>query len=233
MTSPTISQTTDTPTVTSRALVEAIISTDKGGLARGRLKWMASQKVPAAVREYLQELDAALDRPNFPRYQHPVDSVRPVLNRQPLTVGEVAWLSSLPTDPEQVSYKAACQLAQLAARVASSMSIPASDRQLVADRWEPVQDAYDRREAEHLKARQYPTLPDPTVALAHLIAAETDELSDSERTFRARELVDTINKKMTENRQQNYDVAQRILDDVDQRVADRTSTTATTTQGDD
>lgn len=217
-------------TLTSRQLADTLIGIDANpGLAAGRLRYYAAQPdVPAATRDYADAVARGLSAANVANsYRHPAADVRPALASQrqkELTPADLAWLSSLPTDPYKVSYADASQLAQLVNNLSSDA--PATNRQLLAHHWEPVRDAHDRRQAQHALSRTYVNLPDPTGAIAGIVGIETNELSPTECTLRGQEITETINRAMVDNRHRDRAYANSIIAEVDRRVRERTSTEA-------
>ncbi len=218
-------------TLTSRQLADTLIGIDASpGLAAGRLRYYAAQPdVPAVTRDYAEAVARGLSVADVAKsYRHPAADVRPVpasqQRQKELTPADLAWLSSLPTDPNKVSYADASQLAQLVNNLSSDA--PATNRQLLAHHWEPVRDAYDRRQVQHALSRTYVTLPDPTHAIAGIVGIETNELSPTECALRGEEIAETIHQAMIDNRHRDRAYADSIITEVDRRVRERTSTEA-------
>lgn len=221
-----------------------VIAAENTGVNRGRVLHYLTQARetphPPEVVDFLQALHAAAVQAATAStpYRHPRDTVRPIKTEaHPLTAVDVAWLNALPADPAQISFGDACQLAAMAAAEPDgkatgfgkvSDGYTPADRRLIEQRWKPVEDAYDRRAAEHtLTASKSPvTLPNPTSALSALIAEETTELSASECSLRALEMAETAKAEMDSRLERTLAAAQQTIADIDQRATARTATEA-------
>jgi hypothetical protein len=216
----------------SRTFADALIDSDTSRVAVGRIRYIAQSAdlPPLAVSHVNEVADAAIRAlPTIRPYHHPADGYIPHLTVEPeLSAADFAWLETLPADPNAVSYDDARHLASLAAR-ADNVKTKTSERLLVQQRWLPVRDAYDKREAQHTLARNYGTIPDPVDALAELIRKETaDEVTDRECVARAVELRNHIIDEINSRRERSREIALKTIADIEDQAAQRSATTAPT-----
>ncbi|MGV0624962.1 hypothetical protein [Mycolicibacter minnesotensis] len=216
----------------SKIFADALIDSDKSRVAAGRIRYIAhsADLPPLAVSHVNDVADAAIRTlPTIPPYHHPADGYIPHLTVEPeLGPADFAWLETLPADPNAVSYDDARHLASLAARI-DNIKTKTSERLLVQQRWLPVRDAYDKREAQHALAREYGTIPDPVDALAELIREETtDEISDRECVARAVELRNRIFDEINSRRERSREIALKTIADIEDQAMQRSATTAPT-----
>ncbi|OQQ29120.1 hypothetical protein A4U94_03650 [Prescottella equi] len=213
----------------------SLITMDNTGLNRGKVKSLVDggrpkrlndAPYPTAVREFLdgflqsmlaQDVDAATLR-------HPAeDAARSAPVYPPsvtaLEAPDLAWLQRLPK-AEEISYADAVQLARFAQ---FPFGMNSSSKRLVESLWQPVNELYDARVAEAMKAKTVRPLfkiPSPVGAVAVAIENEHPYLTPEEARGRAEELVD---EALAERRAIN-DRRRAEADSSAAKVADRKRT---------
>lgn len=228
--------------VTARDLI-GTITLDNTGLNRGRVSRLIERAVggggrrraPESVAAYLRELSASLsaDAPP-PPFSHPRDAARArrlgaakAPQGGSLSPSDIAWLSGLPVDPEQVSYDDAVHLATLRNAV-NSLDPHDGDRRLIEQRWTPVAEVFDRRslDAELGGIQTLPLLPNPARAVADLLGAELTELNEAELFTRAESMVKEAFELRQGRHQKRVETAQRRRGELDQQAVARRSTSS-------
>jgi hypothetical protein len=152
---------------------------------------------------HVQALRAMIpDRPPRKHYDNPTSvGARPAAVIEPLTASDVAWLERLPTDPKDVSYDDARQLARLDGEFKS-----AGDRRLVRSILDPVRRYHNTLEAQ-AALENVTNNPAPVVQrgaalqmLSDAIRSETGDVLTSEEVHSraAVMLDDALNKAASE-----------------------------------
>lgn len=172
---------------------------------------------------------AAIQPPTSPEvYVHPEHDQRAVLVGErgsrtgapthELSPTDLAWLSRLPTDPAQISYNDAVELAALAR--ASSTFADRSSARLIQSVWAPVKEVHDAREAEvALRNAQRPMIQAPSTVLgglAETVAQENPTLQFDEATMRANNMLREALDKRSAARDEQVALAREAV----QRAAD-------------
>jgi len=164
---------------------------------------------PVSHHRFLADMAAQADGASQQRretYQHPMDDPRARSARaiEGLTPSDIAWVTRLPLDPEQISHEDAVQLAALASGLQASVRVPgaqggrpvvpvpvdrSSDARLVNSVWVPVKEVHDAKAAQvalNNAASPVPEVPSSTLsALADALAAEVPQLQPDEALARA------------------------------------------------
>lgn len=205
----------------------AITSTATPRLATG------GDRYPSSVRQFLDDLLVSMkDGSTATTFQHPADAATHRLaypsesNRKELTPADLAWLDRLPA-AEKVSYDDAVVLATLAQH---EWGIGSPSKRLVQSIWAPVNEVFDRRQAEsNLKSARKPLwrIPNAVTAIADVIAHEVPALSPEEAFERAGQMVDEQLSQRRERHQQRRDDAYATVAEIEARASRRTSKTAT------
>lgn len=216
----------------------SLITMDNTGLKRGKVKGLVDggrpkrlndAPYPTAIREFLdgflqsmlaQDVDAAMLR-------HPAEDAARTAPVYPpsvtaLEAPDLAWLQRLP-QAEEISYADAVQLARFAH---FPFGMNSSSKRLVESLWQPVNELYDARVAEAVKAKTVRPLfkiPSPVAAVAVAIENEHPYLTPEEARGRAEELVD---EALAERRAIN-DRRRAEADSSAAKVADRKRTRTT------
>lgn len=167
------------------------------------------------------------------KYAHPADDVKAMPDPRTtgsLTQADTTWLQGLPTDPEQMPYDDAVQLAKMAANVSTMKD--ASSARLVSQKWLPVKEVHDARSAQAaLTNAQVSAPPVPSSvlpALTDAIAAEHPQLEPDEAVGRAgAQLRDALDQRNTAREGKVLD-ARAAIAKASEAKARRTSTTKVT-----
>ncbi len=227
--------------LTSKQITDAIAQDPNHPSAAGKFAYLRrSLKKPMGVRtdpashyQFADDL-AAQHEPGSGAaaepYRHPGNDPKahaPGRGGTPLSPSDLAWINRLPTDPAQVSYTDASQLAGLASSLSGTQH--ASDARLVDSVWKPVQEVHDAAAARvALTAAQRPAPPVPSSALQALtdaIATEVPTLQPTEALSRAgAALRDAMDKRATV-RQQKVADARDAIARAQEAAAARTATT--------
>jgi hypothetical protein len=141
---------------------------------------------PASHVKFLADMAAQFtSTPRAPeKYLHPGEDPKamPDTRWTGLSPAGLAWLQGLPTDPEQVSYDDAVQLAKMAANTSAFKD--AQSALLVGQKWVPVKEVHDGRAAQAVLTNAQvsaPSVPSSVMpALTDAIAAETPTLEPDE-----------------------------------------------------
>ncbi|WP_027497460.1 hypothetical protein [Rhodococcus sp. JG-3] len=226
--------------LTSRDLINTITQ-ENTGLNRGRISRLVeravgrdgSRRAPESVNAYLRDLTATLSASAPPPpFSHPRDAARSrrlgsqkAPQNGSLSPSDIAWLSGLPADPEQVSFDDAVHLATLRNAV-NSLDPHDGDRRLIEQRWTPVAEVYDRRslDAELDAVSTLPLLPNPARAVADLLGAELTELNEAELFTRAESMVKDAFEQRQQRHQRRVETAQRRRGELDTAALWRRST---------
>lgn len=120
----------------------------------------------------------------------------------PLTEVELMWLNRLPSDPTQVTFDDAAQLATIADSISRDGKHP-DHAMLIESVWGPIREHHDalvaRHEVERLEASP-PRVPDSTLgALSDSLREEVPELSVNESETRARDLLAQAEPRIVAN----------------------------------
>lgn len=159
---------------------------------------------------------------------HP-QSAQPLPDNHPknLTPADLYWIQNLPKDPTQIPFRDASRLAQLAHHI-SAMQNP-SDANLIASIWEPVRDHHDRRQADALIHNAKLALPDIAGStkdvLADMIRAELPQLTESEATLRASDLIRAATERRTRAAEKIRAQGEQTLAEAEARTRARTALT--------
>lgn len=234
--------------ITARALIETITMQPSGmntgrirsmlhtakGVQSGNRRPMAANVAPQPVVKYLSDLLRVMEtaeRTSVP--QHPIDVARPrhadrdTGKPDPLSASDIAWISGLPSDPEQVSWNDAVDLASMALAFTGSNGRN-GDARLIRQRWEPISEVYDRRVSTAQAAAAnatLPAIPVPAEAVAELLAYELPpEMRPSEIRARANELVDAAFEKRKAQHERRIAAAKAAAEAIEQRSLNRRST---------
>jgi len=163
---------------------------------------------PVSHHRFLADMAAQADGASQQRpetYQHPMDDPRARSARaiEGLTPSDIAWVTRLPLDPEQISHEDAVQLAALASGLQASVRVPgaqggrpvaatvdrSSDARLLNSVWVPVKEVHDAKAAQvalNNAGSPVPEVPSSTLsALADALAAEVPQLQPDEALARA------------------------------------------------
>jgi len=201
-------------------------------LRRSLKKTMGVRTDPASHYQFADDL-AAQHEPGSATaepYRHPASDPKahaPGRGGAPLTGSDLAWIARLPTDPAQMPYSDAVQLAGLHASLSGTQHT--SDRRLVESAWSPVKELHDDAAARvALAAAQRPAPPVPSSALQALadsITLEVPTLEPAEALSRGgTQLRDALDKRATV-RQQKAAQARDAIARAQAAAAARTATT--------
>lgn len=176
------------------------------------------------------EAFAAQTPPKAEIYSHPEVAASTALRLpgQPtgLQPADLAWLQRLPSDPAQVTYADAVQLASFVRDSAPRTS----DRRLLDAVWLPVKAVHDLKAAETELANA--RLPPPTVpstalnALAEAVGREAPQLDDDEAVARASRLLREALDRRSDERDARITKAQARLETVRAERVQRQALTA-------
>lgn len=143
-----------------------------------------------------------------------------------LQPADIVWLQRLPTDPSQVTYTDAVQLAGLY----NATKPGTSDRRLAESIWRPVKQVHDLKAAEvDLEIARRPLADVPSSALGALteaLRAETTELTDDEVVGRASQLLRTALDGRTAGRDAAIAAAETQITEMRSSQAQREALTA-------
>jgi hypothetical protein len=170
-------------------------------------------------------------------YNHPGAGVTAgAPGRGPLTASEIAWLQTLPTDPERMPFDDARALAQLTADLSSSATLPGQpkpernpgDLRLLHAVFDPVAEYHDANAAEvafNNAAQPLPQVPASALgALAEAVGAEQDQLQPDEALTRAGNMLSDALAQREASRSAAIAVAQQRLEAALAAPVQRTST---------
>ena len=205
--------------LTSNELIEMARKGVSGGI-RGAALFHATNNrtkhdLGPAARKFVDDLSRV--QPNRDRkvVRHPGATTqgRGVRKPGPLSAGEQAWLTRLPSDPSQMSFEDA----QLLASVVQTLPPDQGNDRIAVDRvYHPVKKFWDHKVAEaaleNAKADQ-PTLPASIhSALAETMNTEIPELSPSEAADRAANLLTDADAFRVRIREREISSAQERLE---------------------
>ena len=164
-------------------------------------------------------------------YQHPATrisgSARERTGGAGLGPSEIAWLQRVPTNPQDVSFVDAVELAKLSATI-DRLKHPA-DARLIDQAWKPVKEFHDRNAAQvALRNAEQPLPAIPTSAygaLAEAILKENDQLRPEEALGRADDALAEAHAARVTERARAIDAAQTALMRVDAAQHERTVVT--------
>jgi hypothetical protein len=164
-------------------------------------------------------------------YRHPATaasgSARERTGGAGLGASEIAWLQRIPTDPNQVSFADATELAKLSSTI-DRMKYPADGR-LIDQAWKPVKEFHDRNAAQvalRNAERPLPSVPSSALgALAAAILAENDQLRPEEALTRADDALVEAHSTRVQQRDLAIGTAQAELMKVDAAEYERTAVT--------
>lgn len=221
-------------TTTSAALVKLIASAHLQPVARAtalaqldrqsRFKAAGGTYMPR-TRDFVERFAQVPDPNSAKKPSHPADfqTVGRRRTEGPLSAAEMAWLQRLPSDPTQVPFEDAAEVANLVAKV-SRMKDPAGAR-LLTSVWQPIADYHDRRVAQDRLARARQPLPTiPSGALDALIEAvkiEDPTLPDDVIVSRANTLLRTTLDKRSDDYIKEQHDAQAAMQALDDAIAKR------------
>lgn len=223
----------------SRALLDVITADESDGLTRGKLTYLNTKAsaygVPLEAGRFTKELQSSLrTTEKATPFAHPRSGARPTIAQHSggdesagLAPSDIAWLNGLPTDPEQVSFTDAQHLASLAHKM-SALHAHDGDRRLIEQRWAPVEEVYDRREAAHeltQASKPLTQLPNPVTAVAAILGIEMPGLAESELLAIAEQRVDAAFEARQTRHTNRLTYAQQRMTEINDRKAQRTSTT--------
>jgi hypothetical protein len=187
--------------------------------------------LPPAQRAFVKSVRESSRRRPGPTPTHPENSATSSRTRRDpnaeLSPIELAWLERLPSDPAQVRFEDAVELAALASSV-SAMRAPQSAR-LVNSVWLPIKAHHDRRvaEARLAQAREpLPSLPSETkAALAEALAAQNPGLSELARAAEVSEILRTFEEGRAAARETSLRQAEARIKTLDAEAAQYADTT--------
>lgn len=225
--------------LTSQQILDLIAQEPRPGLAgkvashqRASRTSMNTFAGPESHRRFLADMadQAGSVGPPSGKYVHPADDARAGSSGRPaeaLSPADIEWLRGLPTDPAQVSYDDAVQLARIAAN-ASAFKDPSSAR-LINQRWTPVKEIHDARAAQVALSNAQTTAPSvPSSALSALtdaVAAETPQLQPDEAVARAGKMLrETLDRRNAAREQKLLD-ARAAIAKADEAATVRTRVT--------
>jgi hypothetical protein len=166
------------PRSSSAEELAQLIADPDAGTGRGSILYAATRARRQHRRQTAQFLDALAEspRPTHVTAQHPKDAVRGRAagrRGRGLDDSDRLWLSRLPSDPAQIGFDDAVELATLAATVPRSAD---SDWRLVQSIWRNVDDYHSRHVAEARLANVNRTAaPVPEGALNVIAEAVLDD----------------------------------------------------------
>lgn len=146
--------------------------------------------------------------------------------RTGLEPADIVWMQRLPTDPAQVTYADAVQLASL-----MQLTKPnTADRRLAESIWRPVKHVHDLKAAEvelENARRPLPDVPSTALgALAEAVRAEVPQLTDDEVVGRASNMLREALDGRTAERDQRIAAAEAQVEAVKAEQASREALSA-------
>lgn len=159
-----------------------------------------------------------------PRYAHPAEAATfdaRARGDKPLTPAELAWLSRLPSDPQDVSFDDARQVFSLLNSVAAPDEV-----RLLRSIADPIREFHDTMQAHADLARTEASAPlaapqETLPALADAVAAENDQLEPDEAVSRASRMLTDLGQQRLADHAQRLAAARARIDEVGQTTAKR------------
>ena len=232
------------PIGNSKAFARTIQDMDKSDHAKGTIMLLGRQAKKAgsqAQRAFLDDMagiqhpaadTTSQDRQHPERRAEALAAIQKRMGRKEINPKELAWLQTLPSDPAQVSFADAEQLAALSRRVHSSGGAGSDpiDARLIDAHWLPVKALHDTRAAQAAlsNARSVSEIPVPSSALNALtdaVAEENPSMHPSDVIAQASDLLHQATTKRRAMRSQAEADARAHLDQIAASEADRTATT--------